>query len=432
MRRLGLLLLGITVFAGCGRKAPVVDAIPVADPQAIADAPDVTAAPGDWPWWRGPTRDNHASGELPPIDFAADRHVVWRTNIPGRGHASPIVVGGQVIVATADESDSTQSLIALDRATGQTLWTTVVHQGKLPPGHSKNSHASPTPAFDGQRVHCVFAVDDAVWATAVDLDGTILWQKEVGPFASKHGYGASPVIYKSVVIVATDHQGEGYVAALDRATGDIRWRTVRQRGASYSTPVIAHVAGRDQLLLSGQGRVISYDPASGEEIWRYSGGADATANTIAWKDDLVFASGGFHQTGIWCIRADGAGDVTETNLAWENTSKVYVPSPLIAGDVLLATRDDGILLGYEATTGKKMWAKRMQADAAATASPTLVGDLAFQPTEAGQVFIVRPGKRFEHVATCEMGEGIYASPVIVDGRLYLRTLSEVFCIGPDA
>ena len=310
------------------------------------------------------------------------------------------------------------------------LWEEVLHNGKLPASHNKNSHASSTPACDGERVFAVFAVDNAVWASAVSVDGEVLWQTEVGKFSSKHGYGASPCIYRSAVIVAADHQGEGYLAALDRESGEILWRKPRLRGASFATPVVAHVAGRDQLILSGQDRVVSYNPATGEEIWTCVGSADSTANTIAWNDTHVFASGGWHQTGILCIRADGEGDVTDTHIEWEITGmKVYVPSPMVVGDVLLAPRDDGIIIGADVATGDIHWKKRLERGIGISASPTRVGDLVYLPNESGEVFVFRPTVDFEHVATNSMGEPIYASCVIAGGRLYLRTFSKLYCIG---
>ncbi len=431
MKNLLTIIASLLFLAGCCGRGPDVEEISLNNAQAIADAPAVAVAEGDWPWWRGPTRNNIATGEAPPITFSDAENVLWKIDVPGRGHATPVICGERILLATADEATQTQSLVCLHRADGATLWNTEIHRGTLPNMHRKNSHASPTPACDGERVFTAFAVNDAVWLSAVALDGTIIWQQEVGPFSSRHGYGALPVIYKSAVIVAADHQGEGYIAALDRASGDILWRKPRLRVASYATPVVAHVAGRDQLLLSGQNRVVSYDPATGEEIWWCSGSADATANTMAFNDTHVFASGGYQQTGILCIRADGHGDVTNTHIDWEISGmKVYVTSPLVAGDVLVAARDDGIVIGADVASGEVYWKKRLKRGVEISASPTMIGDVVYLPNEAGEVFVFRPAKEFEHLATNEMHEPIFASPVIAEGKIYLRTLSKLYCIGP--
>lgn len=430
MRNLLTIFACPLILAGCCASGPDVEEISLTKTQAIADAPVVKVAAGDWPWWRGPTRNNVATGEAPPITFSLAENVLWKVAVPGRGHASPVLCGERIFLATADDAAGTQSLVCLDRADGATRWNTEIHRGSLPYMHSKNSHASPTPACDGERVFTCFAVNDAVWLSAVALDGTILWQQKVGPFSSKHGYGASPVIYKSAVIVAADHQGAGYIAALDRVTGEILWRKARLRGASFATPVVAHLAGRDQLLLSGQYRVVSYDPATGEEIWWCSGSADSTANTVAANDTHVFASGGYHQKGILCIRAEGQGDVTNTHIDWEITGmKVYVPSPLVAGEMLVAARDDGIVIGADVASGEIYWKKRLKRGVGISASPTMIGDVVYLPNEAGEVFVFRPTKEFEHLATNEMHEPIFASPVIADGKIYLRTLSKLYCVG---
>ena len=172
------------------------------------------------------------------------------------------------------------------------------------------------------------------------------------------------------------------------------------------------MAGKDQLLLSGQDRVVSYDPATGEEFWSCAGSADSTANTVAWNDTHVFATGGWHQKGILAIRADGTGDVTDTHVDWEiNGMKVYVPSPVVAGEILVAARDDGIVVGANVDTGDIYWKKRLQRGVGISASPTLVtmvdgvasDGFAYLPNEEGEVFVFRPNEEFEHIATNVMG-----------------------------
>ena len=442
MNRILHIVLLSACFAGCCGSGPPVEEITTSDASRIEDAEQVEAAPGDWPWWRGPNHDGtiHLDETQPgiPTTFNSAENVVWSVSVPGRGHSSPIICGDRIFLTTADASAPSQSLLCLNRDDGSMLWSEVIHTGSLPEMHQKNSHASSTPACDGERVFTTFAVNDGVWASAMSRDGELLWQKEVGPFASKHGYGASPVIYRSALIVAADHHGTGYIAALDRETGEILWRKARQTGASFATPVVAHVAGRDQLLLSGQDRVVSYDPANGEEIWSCAGSADSTANTVAWNDTHVFATGGWHQKGILAIRADGSGDVTDTHIDWEiNGMKVYVPSPAVAGDVLLAARDDGIVVGANVATGDIYWKKRLKRGVGISASPTLVtvadgvaaDILAYLPNEVGEVFVLRPNEEFELFPINDMGEPIYASPVIAGGRLYLRTFSKLYCIG---
>lgn len=435
MKRFSLVLLFLV--AGCCRGSPgsragsdVAEVRP--DRAQVEQAADLVPAEDDWPWWRGPTRDNHARGPAPPTHWSATENIEWQVDVPGRGHASPIVVGDRIFLATADEATSSQSLVSLARDDGNLLWQKQIHGGRLPTSHEKGSHASCTPASDGERVFTVFAVDDGVWVSAVDRSGVILWQRKIGGFLSRHGYGASPVLYKSLVIAAVDGVGPGYIVALDRTSGEVVWRTARLRESSFATPIVAHVAGRDQLLLSGQDRVVSYDPATGEEIWWCQGSAISTANTMVWNDNCVFASGGWHQTGVICIRADGTNDVTPTHIVWSDTMKVYVPSLAVVDNVLLAVRDEGIVVGLDIATGQRLWAKRLPGGIGISASPTIVGDLAYLPNEAGTTFVFRVSQKFKLVAANQLGDGGFASPVIVDGRIYLRTLEKLFCIASSA
>ena len=220
--------------------------------------------------------------------------------------------------------------------------------------HKKNSHASPTPAWDGNYVFVVFMVDDGIVVTALDKKGEIQWQKKAGPFDSKHGYGSSPLLYKSLVIVNGDNQGSGFVTALDRKTGDIVWRIDRTDNSSFASPVVAHLEGRDQLLLSGHNQVCSYDPANGKLLWKSEGPAATTANTLGWHQGLVFASGGWPEQNLMAIRADGSGEIV-----WQKGIKAYVPSPLIIDGRLIVTQDANIVRCYDPKTGNELWTKRL-------------------------------------------------------------------------
>ena len=344
--------------------------------EKIACPNGLTVDAGDWPWWRGPTLDGKAVGPPPPMKWSETENVVWRVNVPGLGHASPCIWGDQVLIATAEGtpgesttrkgitivhpsgSDEVQSLICYDRSTGKQRWRTDVHRGGLVSRHAKNSHATATPACDGQRVFVVFANHGKVWLTALDLDGKILWQKEVGAIEGRYGYGASPLLYKSLVIVNVDHPGGGYIKALDRATGRLVWQSGREKWYSFSSPIVASLAGRDQLLQSGVYSLTSYDPSTGQVRWTCQAPSNTLASTpicTAPSDaaQCVFVTGGDPQTGIRCIRADGRGDVTDTHITWENTVKAYVPSSLLIDGRLVAIKDIGVAACFDSRSGKK-------------------------------------------------------------------------------
>jgi outer membrane protein assembly factor BamB len=406
----------------------------------------IEVARGDWPWWRGPMLDGHAAGPAPPVRFSAKENVLWKADVPGRGHASPCIWGDRIFISTAEGKEGSlasekgqpiilpsgsgevQTLLCFDRATGKRLWRTEVHRGRFAKRHLKNSHATPTPACDGTRVYVAYPHDEAVWLTAFDLDGKIFWQQKVSPLEGRYGYGSSPLLWRGLVILHVDHAGENTIKALDAKTGRVAWQQDRGTWYGFSSPIVAPLAGRDQLIVSGAKRVVSYDPKSGRELWTCEGPSNTMTATPVLGDGRVFASGGDPQTGVRCIRADGRGDVSGTHVAWQNTTKVYVPSPLLVEDRLVAVKDVGVAVCYDARSGRELWEERLGGDEF-SASPTYCDGLVFVPNEEGRLFVFKPGKRFELVAQNELGDGGFASPVIGDGKLYLRTLHRLYCIG---
>jgi outer membrane protein assembly factor BamB len=404
---------------GCGGKP--VETIAARDAGAAESLPALEVSDDDWPWWRGPDGNNHARGSAPPTTWSETENVIWQAVVPGRGHASPCIWGDAVYLATADEEQETQSLLAYARDTGKLRWTCEVHRDGFMHAHQKNSQASPTPACDGERVFTAFLSQGGLWVTAVDRNGKVAWQTLAGPFSSQHGYGSSPVIYKSLVIVSGDNLGQGYLAAIHRESGQIAWRTGRDNGPNYGTPVLAHTGGRQQLLLSGQSKVRSYDPGNGKENWTSPGPAEITANTVAWNDELIYAGGGYPETAVMAIRADGS------EVVWQKDFKAYVPSPLAVGDRLFVVQDNGVARCMNAKTGEEIWTKRLGGDF--TASPTLAGNLIFVPDEDGVMHVFKAADRYDPVATNRLGESAFASPVICGGRLYLRTGDRLYCIG---
>jgi len=414
--------------------------------EKIACPNGFTVDAGDWPWWRGPTLDGKAVGPQPPTKWSKKENIVWSAKVPGLGHASPCIWGDHVLIATAEgtpgksttRKDITivqssgkgevQSLICYDRSTGKQRWRTDIHRGGFPSRHGKNSHATSTPACDGQRVFVVFANHGKVWLTAAELDGKVLWQKEVGAIEGRYGYGASPLLYKSMVIVNVDHPGGGYIKALDRATGRLVWQAGRGKWYGFSSPTVASLAGRDQLLQSGQYLLTSFDPSTGKVRWTCQAPSNTLASTPIFSEQSIFVTGGDPQTGIRCIRADGRGDVTDSHITWENSTKIYVPSSLLIDDRLVAVKDIGVAVCFDARSGKKNWEQRL-GHGKFSASPVACEGLVFVPNEAGRMFVFKAGRKFELMAENDLEDGGFASPVIVGGRVFLRTLHRLYCIG---
>jgi outer membrane protein assembly factor BamB len=437
---------GLTVAAmflvGCGTSpaqspvtAPVAAAKADEKEQGIGDFPQLSAD-RDWPWWRGPARNGIApASAAPPTKFGESENVVWKAPVPGRGHSSPTVVGNRIYLTTADDTQQTQSVVAFERASGKQLWQQEVSRGGFPKSiHGKNTHASPTIACDGQKLFVTFFHHETIQLTALDLEGKQLWQIAAGPFDPQryeYGYAPSPVVYRGSVIVAAEYDGDSFIAAFDRTSGKELWRTPRPENISYSTPAVAHLAGRDQLLISGADQVASYDPNSGKLLWSVPGTTAATCGTVVWDGDTVFASGGYPGSETIAIRADGSGDVL-----WRNNEKAYEQSMLAHAGYVYCLNENGILYCWRASDGKEMWTRRLGGPE--SASPVLAGGHIYWANEKGQFFVFKPNpKKFELVATNQLGTDSFASPAVSGNQLFLRVAFRsggkreefLYCIG---
>jgi outer membrane protein assembly factor BamB len=372
----------------------------------------------DWPWWRGPLRNGKAMmGETPPVKWSENQQVKWKAKVPGRGHASPIVVSNSVILATADESSQTQSVLSFSRKTGEKLWETVVYRGGLSDKiHSKNTHASQTMASDGERVYVSFDNQGKIFASALDMkSGKLIWSKEVGVFSPqryKFGYGSSPLIYGTTFIVASESDSSSQIVAFDLETGKEEWRTPRALNLNWASPTIAHLKGKDQLLLSGNKKITSYDPMTGQKLWDSDASATATCGTCVWDGELIFASGGYPEKETAAVKVGGG-------LVWKNRTNIYEPSMLAHDGYLYAISDSGKGYCWEATTGRLMWEERLLR--ALSASPILVGDKIYLAGGKGEtiVFEANP-KSYVELARNKLGDDNFTTPAFCHNEIYIR------------
>ncbi len=368
-----------------------------------------------WPTFRGPLVNGVVDdGELPTA-WSETEGVVWSVDVPGRGHGSPVVVGDTIVLASADDAQEQQYVIAYDRATGKQKWLEIIHEGGFPSArevHQKGTNANSTLATDGQLAYIAFFNAGKVFATALDLKGNQVWQRELGDFASKFGYAPSPILYKSFVIVAADNLGGGYLAAMDRETGAIAWRISRPTKNSHSTPVVANLDGKDQLLISGCDSVTSYDPASGDELWSTRCTSETTCGTIVVLGNRIFAGGGYPKSQTVCLDSKGA-------IVWENDVKIYEPSLLAVQESVFAVSDRGIAYCWDAATGKERWKKRLKDGF--SASPLFCNGLIYATNLKGATYVFEAdADKFNEVATNQIGNDAYASPAVADGQLFYR------------
>lgn len=400
-----------------------------------AERPSISK--NDWPWWRGHLQDGVAVGDQqPPMQWSQTENVRWRLPIEGRGHGSPTVFGEQVLIATANPAKQEQSVVSIDRETGVLNWQTVIHAGgfanrsrsKL---NSKASLASSSIATDGEKLFVNFMNDNALWTTALDLKGEVVWQKRISDYVLHQGYGASPAIFGSLVIVTADNKSGGVVAGLDRDTGKVMWRRDRPSKPNYASPVILKAAGRDQLILSGCDLVTSLDPLTGEQLWEIEGATTECVTSAVTDGDHVFTSGGYPTNHVSAVKADGSGKIV-----WQNKSRVYVPSMLQRDGYLYATLDAGIAACFRCSDGNEMWKSRL--GGTFSSSPVMVGDLIYAANEEGQTFVFKASPdAFQKVAENKLGDSVFATPAICGGRIYIRVAhieddvrqEYVYCLG---
>lgn len=399
-----------------GTAVLAASAIPFVYGSATCAADD--NAEGDWTTWRGPTGDNHAAaGSQGPTQYSA-KNISWAAPVPGRGHSSPIVAGDLIYLTTADKEAGTQGVLAYQRKTGRPAWTQVVHRGGIPAeNHAKNTEASPSVAFDGERVIAAFYNSSAIWLSALSPDGKPLWQQSIGayePRAYKYGYAASPTLYQDHVIVVGDYDGKSFLAAHDRSTGKPLWKVARRSVTSFSSPIIANLCGRDQLLISGGEAIDSYDPASGKSLWSAPALAMATCGTLVWDGEYVFGSGGYPKPETACVKADGSGEVV-----WTNNQKCYEQSMLAVNGFIYAVTDAGVAHCWRASDGETMWRERLGGDY--SSSPVLSGENIHVFNEQGQGFVFKATEK-EYVAAGggKFGDECFATPAIIGKTMYMR------------
>jgi outer membrane protein assembly factor BamB len=382
----------------------------------FAQGDAIAFGPDDWPFWRGPSRDGVADAkQKPPLKWSDKQNILWKTPIPGRGHGSPIVVGDQVFLPTADHADETQSVLCYDRKTGKLLWQTVVHRGNfVKGGNDKSTLASASLACDGKFVFANFLNDKAIYATALTRDGNQVWQTKVTDYHLHQGFASSPTVYDSLLIVAADNKDKGVIAALERATGKFVWKEARPKMPNYASPIILKVEGKDQLLFTGCELVTSFDPLTGKKNWEMKGSTTECVTSPVTDGQLMITSGGFPKNHVAAIRADGSGKTV-----WENNTKVYVPSLLHHRGYLYAVQDNGVAKCWKFDTGKDIW--KGQLGGSFSASPVLVGVHIYATNESGRTFIFKATPdAFDLVAQNQLGNETLATPTICGGRIYLR------------
>jgi outer membrane protein assembly factor BamB len=441
---------------------PLLAALLLASAAVPAPAQDAPPAPLDparqWPAWRGPLGTGVAPHGDPPITWSEDAHVRWKAPLPGKGHSTPVVWGERVLVTTAvpfgdtvpevpdpapgahDNAPITQpqrfEVLCLDRKTGTQLWRRALHE-ELPHerAHNTGSFASSSPVTDGEYV---FAFFGSRGLYCLDMEGWVLWEKQLGHMHTKHGHGegAGPALFGDTLIVNWDHEGQSFLAAFERATGEERWRKERDEVTSWSTPIVVVHDGAPQIVVSGTQRVRGYALEDGALLWECGGLSHNVVASPVSAGGMVFAGSSYEKQSLVAIRLDGAkGDLSSTeNLAWmRRRATPYVPSPLLYdGWLYFLHHYQGFLARVEAETGAEPEkARRLTGLDDVYASPAAAAGRIYLPDRSGVTAVLSHQARPEILALNELADSFSASPVIVGKELFLRGEHYLYCIADD-
>lgn len=415
----------------------------LACPSAVAE---------NWPCWRGPRGDGTSTDQEVPTrwDVTTGENVLWKVPVPGTGHASPIVWEDRLFLSTCFEAEQQRALLCFDTRTGEELWRVNVLQSPLETIHQFNSFASGTPATDGERIYVAFLRVDGklipapnvgqarditpgrIILTAIDFDGQTDWQVDLGDFISAHGFCSCPVLYQDLVILNGDHDGQGYLVAVDRATGREVWRTAREQGIrSYVTPIIRRIDGRDQLVMAGSGHIAAFDPRDGKLIWKVEGPCEQFVASMVFDGERFIMNAGYPTHHVLAIRPDGRGDVTQTHVAWHVDQYVrsYVPSPVLIGNRLFVADDRGTANCFDSADGHRIWQARLSGSF--NASLVATERHAYFLSGDGEMKVVAPAEELRVIAENRLDEVCHASPAISNGRLYVRGDRHLYAIGTE-
>lgn len=402
----------------------------------------------NWPGWRGPRGDGTSTETSIPTEWDAESgsNIRWKATIPGDGFASPVVWGDAIFLVSCLIESEERVLLRLDRVTGEVVWQQTVLTAPLETKHHLNSYASGTPATDGELIYVAFQQVDGhtipapnvgnqrpvtpgrIVVAAYDFDGQRQWRREVGEFISAHGFCSCPVLHGDLVIINGDHDGDSYLVALDRITGDEVWRVSREHGIrSYATPIIRDYDGRTQMVLSGSQHIASYNPLDGEMHWKIDGPTEQFVASMIDDGERLYMAAGFPTYHVMAIDPTGRDDVTDTNVLWHSTeAHCYVPSPVVVDGYVFVANDDGIAHCFNAETGSHVWRTRLGRHY--SASLVTAGGLVYFLSDEGITSVIRPGASPDVIAENALGEFCAASPAISQGALLIRGEKTLFCI----
>ncbi len=398
----------------------------------------IARAESDWPQFRGPTGQGISTAKGLPIEWSAEKNVVWKVAVAGSGWSSPVLAKGRIYLTAAvpveGGTDPTLRALCFDAANGSVVWDTEVFRpdpGSATTMHKKNTAASPTPIVTADRLYVHFG---HMGTAALDLAGKVTWKQEDLKYPPVHGTGGSPILVDGALVFSCDGKADPFIVALDAATGAIRWKTPRNTTAkkpfSFSTPLAITLDGATQIISPGSGFVGAYDLRDGHERWRvgYGEGYSVVPRPV-YAHDLLFLSSSFDKPVFHAIKPAGAnGDATATNIAWTIPKGApHTASAVVVGDEVFFVSDAGIATCADAKNGTIHWTERLGGNF--SASPIVAEGRIYFQNEEGIGYVVQAAKTYELLATNDLAERTLASPAAIDGALFLRSEGHLWRIG---
>jgi len=390
----------------------------------------------DWNQFRGPTGQGHAEWNDLPLKWNRKDSVDWKTELPGKAWSSPIMVESSLVLTNAIETEGGLALevLALDSVTGKKEWrVTLFEYDDSPRIHKKNSHASPTPFYDGDRLFVHFG---NLGTACLSTGGKVIWKK-IFPYSPVHGSGSSPVVHGDLLLFSADGAKNPCLCALDKKTGEIKWKANRESEAkrkfSFCTPLVISRNGKYQIISPASDYVFSYD-LKGNQLWKshYPGGYSVVPRPIC-GDEMIYVSSGYDRPTLYAVKVDGKGDVTQTHVVWK-TSKAapHNSSPVLVRDtagreLFFMAADSGVVSCLDAKSGELKWMERVAGSC--SASLLHAGGRIYLTDESGKTFVFKAGIPFKLLAENDLEERTLATPIAVPGGLVIRTENAVWKIG---
>jgi outer membrane protein assembly factor BamB len=392
---------------------------------------------GDWPAWRGPLGTGQSEETKAPLTWSQTENVKWKVALDGPGNSSPIVIGQKLFIAHAPATGDLRGIQCYDRETGKLLWKHHVKYSEEELSHDTNPYCSSSPVSDGQRVVAWYGSPGVF---CYDLDGNVLWQRDLGKVEHVWGFGSSPIIHENLVILNYGPGLNAFVVALDKQTGNEVWRKefpgqksrkIDEFHGSWSTPVLHQEGSRSVLLLSLPDALWAVDPKTGQEIWMCSGLGDLSYTSPLIAGDIVIAMSGYGGPAL-AVKNGGQGDVTATHRLWlhqQPKPPQRVGSGVVVDGFIYLLNEPGHAWCLDPKTGEKKWVKDRLSAVRSWCSMVHAAGRLYVSNEQGTTFVLEPNPtEFKLLAENKLGELTRASPAFSNGQIFIRTHKALYCI----